>query len=830
MAFKHDIAEEQLKNQVAETIFGLYDCTRIIGNIDFCIAPHAPKDADTDTLSSHAWAEAKKGRGDLDEALVQLLLTIGKARTFDRHIPPKYLAAFNADEILLIEYAAVHQVFYQNDFNWHVAPNDHATKEFRQLADLVRDTLGYSSLRFTWHDYNGNGDDSPMHVSPSLKRFISLNFNAAQTTALLPIDDHNFISVYTRWRQAVLPSIAADWEKMQRKGIIDADFYLADLMSRENQTLTEKLYVLLQGDRYALDRKVDEMGLLDAKFALFNDGQKAHSTFWRKYQRPPDALYWDYIIARRDLLVPGDVREVKGAFFTPRQWVALSQAQLAETLGPNWQQEYTVWDCAAGTGNLLQGLTNPAKVWASTLDRQDVDVMHQLIDKATSQPDAPPPLFRNQVFQFDFLNDDFAKLPEELRDIVQDPQKRQKLLIYINPPYSEAGNARLLSGTGKNKPGNSGKNRMHALYAKELGKARRELYAQFLMRIKKEIDGAKIGLFSKIKTLQGPSFSTFRDTFNSKLLSLFLVPSDTFDNVPGHFPIGFQIWDTAQADSFKSIHAKVYNHQGKRTKGKKVQAPKRPTISSWIGGIEQPVNGKIGTLIMTATDIQHNRQTRIAIPEPNTGDMTRPINAINLIPSCVYLAIREIVIQNWLNDRDQYFSPYRRWEKDQEFHADCLAYTLLNGQNRISAQEGTNHWIPFTERSVGQQNKYASHFMLDFIAGQLALTPSAQLLVVGAKPQYATGQTPIAFSPEAQALLEAGRALWQYYHAQPNANPNAAFYDIRKHFQGVNARGVMNAHAGDTEYKRLMGNLREAQVQLGEKKILPKIYEYGFLV
>jgi hypothetical protein len=48
---------------------------------------------------------------------------------------------------------------------------------------------------------------------------------------------------------------------------------------------------------------------------------------------------------------------VKGRF-TPAIWVKKSHEYLAATLGENWQQEYYVWDCAAGTGNLLAGLIN----------------------------------------------------------------------------------------------------------------------------------------------------------------------------------------------------------------------------------------------------------------------------------------------------------------------------------------------------------------------------------------------------------------------------------------------------------------------------------------
>jgi hypothetical protein len=85
------------------------------------------------------------------------------------------------------------------------------------------------------------------------------------------------------------------------------------------------------------------------------------------------------IIERRDLLVPQDVRECKGSFFTPKIWVELSQKYIADVFGEDWQDEYYVWDCAAGTGNLLAGLTNKYNIWASTLDKADVDVMHDRI-------------------------------------------------------------------------------------------------------------------------------------------------------------------------------------------------------------------------------------------------------------------------------------------------------------------------------------------------------------------------------------------------------------------------------------------------------------------
>ena len=308
--------------------------------------------------------------------------------------------------------------------------------------------------------------------------------------ARIEIDKNNFIAIYSRWLEAVKPTIGVDWAKAREGGIIDGDFYLADLLSEENRTLKDKLFVLLERDRYVLNRRVNTAGLYDESHAFFRDGQTAHAQFWNRYVRPPLREYWDFLVARRDLLVPQDIRERKGSFFTPRQWVELSQKYLADVLGEDWQEEYTVWDPAAGTGNLLNGLSNKYNIWASTLDQQDVDVMRDRIRNGAN-------LLESHVFRFDFLNDGFEKLPAELRAIVEDPERRRKLVVYMNPPYAEAGNARLPAGSSLgNKAGVSNRSRIWDENRSALGLGIRELFAQFLARIHTEIPNCWIGEFS----------------------------------------------------------------------------------------------------------------------------------------------------------------------------------------------------------------------------------------------------------------------------------------------------------------------------------------------
>ena len=102
-----------------------------------------------------------------------------------------------------------------------------------------------------------------------------------------------------------------------------------------------------------------------------------------------------------------------------------------------------------------------------------------------------------------------------------------------------------------------------------------------------------------------------------------------------------------------------------------------------------------------------------------------------------------------------------------------------------------------------------------------------------AKPESNTTKSnPLVFSPEAQAVMDAGRELWRYYHKQPNVNPNASFYDIRLHFQGTkttkSGKQQMNTESDDPTYTALISDLRQKLKELA-KQIEPKVYEYGFL-
>ncbi|EMK8455934.1 hypothetical protein V9Q02_000355 [Campylobacter upsaliensis] len=864
-----NLPEEELKNKVAADFFSsnpqseiikldkeqkallkTLDSTQILGRIDFCISYNAK------TLFqpiNFLWAEAKKGnKADIIESFIQLILTIGKEKTYENNLPPLFLGAFDCEKIAFIPYHELDSIFSQNDFNWLVTPSKHDTKEFKTLHALAKELIEKQKLQFSFKS-----------DTKELQSFIQANFTLNnENIAKISITKNNFTTIYQKWLTSVAPSIGIDWNLAKNAGILDADFYLADLLSAENQSLLDKLFVVLKQTHYEFNKTTTFMGTQQKDTASFNDNQKAHTAFWNLYERPPKEEYWSYIIDRRDLLVPSDIRERKGAFFTPQIWVGKAQNYLAKALGENYQSEYYIWDLAAGTGNLLANLTESHRLYASTLDKADVEIMQELSSKNALH------LLPKHIFQFDFLNDEFfdticekhqkeglnfadekcekcqkSKVPNSLQEILKDEAKRKRLIIFINPPYAEAGTTAQTTGTGKNKDGVALGNATYERYKDSMGKASNELFAQFFFRIYKEIPHCHLAAFSTLKYVNSSNFIKFRETFQAKFLKGFIAPAYTFDNVKGNFPIGFLIWNLAQPQAIKNITLDIFNDSGAGLGKKKFYTMQNTTanIGKWIAGYRIK-NPPLHLAMLNSGRVDFQNQKLVYIKH-YVGDESHALTLTltNLIPCAVFFAVRHCIKATWINDRDQFLAPNKKWEKDTEFQNDCLIFMLFHAQNRITAKEGINHFIPFSEKDLNAAEAFESHFMLEFIQGKIKISNKKK------KGQQEFNfqsdeledtfipTKPLEFSHEAKEVFKAAKELFKHYHEQAkdetNYNPNAALYDIKAHFQDFNDKGKMNPpqKAKDEYYKQKLGELNYALKNLA-KKIEVKVYEYEFLL
>ncbi|GAA8113518.1 hypothetical protein HpBT106_14940 [Helicobacter pylori] len=806
--------EETLKIQIKAEFFKDKKFLYSEGKIDFMLSYKHPN-----AILPILWGEAKRGNfDDLDKAFTQLLLTIGKHRLYTHHTPP-YLCVFDAFRMEFIAFDdAITSFFYESGINFSITPSNHYTEGFKHALDKFKAMC--KSHKFVF-DFKTQ--------SQECKEFIENNLNSSHLLNKIQIDKNNFFTIYQKWFEAVKPTIDIDWEVAKTKGILDADYYLADLLSDGNKTIIEKLQTILSSSYYKLKRGVNELGKIDFMEIGFTDGQQAHQEFWRIYERPPKLEFQAFILERRDLLVPSDVRERKGAFFTPKIWVEKSQEYLAKALGQDYQEDYIIWDCAGGTGNLLNGLTNKANCFLSTLDSNDVAIVKELA--ATNKLN----LLENHVFQFDFLNDDFKKAPKSLQEILNDKEKRKKLIIYINPPYAEAGNKAKMSGTGKHKDLVARGNLICEKYKDELNKANNELFAQFFMRIYKELNGCIMASFSTLKYLNSSNFKKFREVFKAKFLEGFMVPADTFDNVKGQFPIGFLVWDTATPPlkPTNALNLEVFDSLGGFLGYKNIHSCNKVLfLADYLQKFQPKKRDTIfGYLDPGRNSFQHQNLVHISVIDKSQQSHVKyfPIIATTILLVSVFFSIRHCIKATWQNDSDQFYAPYDdAFQDDSEFKNNCLIFMLFHTKNRITTTQGTNHFIPFSETEVNAKERYSSHALLDFLKGKIK--EEGDSLFLNAKKE----NKPLEFSQSASRVFDAGREIYRYYHTQDSTNPhynaNASLYDIKEFFQGRNAQGKLNppVKAKDTYYKQLYANLQDALKDLA-KEIQPKVYEYGFL-
>lgn len=559
--------------------------------------------------------------------------------------------------------------------------------------------------------------------------------------------------------------------------------------------------------------------------------EQGYRNFWAIYHRPPEQKHRHYLLERRDSLLPIDEQKFKGAYYTPLHIVDKAYEQLVATLGANWQDRYIVWDMCCGVGNLEVKHSNYRNVFMSTLDQADIDIMQ-----------ASHTCVGAKIFQYDYLNDDIDdfgnidyslsnKLPAELQQAIADAREgkkgAKKLLVLINPPYGEAANSR----------GNAGKTGIaktrisHGM--DDLGYAARELFVQFLHRIMAELPNATLAMFSTLKYVNAPNFKEFRAQWTAKYLDGFVVHSKAFDGLKGHFPIGFLIWDLNKSEPASAVHTLALDKAGNAIgeKGFYNVANDR-MLSGWLPRLkatEQVIplknaitpqadhakvsswhQGAIGHMLSNSNDLQNAGTLTALFSSVYSAGNGYYVTPGNLWKSAIVFAVRRLIKPTWLNDRDQFLQPSR--PLSDAFKSDCLVWMLFNGSNLSAGADGlhwndrdwalVNHFIPFTEAEVGAKGRFESDFMARYMTG-------------------------MAFSPEAQAVLDEGRKLFRRYHstAFPRKireelklnRPDVGWYQIRKALEAY----------GDSELTDF-DPFKAVYAALGEK-LRPLVFELGFL-
>ncbi|KXJ97868.1 MAG: hypothetical protein UZ19_OD1000932 [Parcubacteria bacterium OLB19] len=189
------------------------------------------------------------------------------------------------------------------------------------------------------------------------------------------------------------------------------------------------------------------------------------------------------------------------------------------------------------------------------------------------------------------------------------------------------------------------------------------------------------------------------------------------------------------------------------------------------------------------------------------------VNSENLRQASVVFSVRRLIKPTWINDRDQFLQPSE--PLTDEFKNDCLIWMLFNGSNLTASANDlewndkkwsiVNHFIPYTEEEVGAPERFESDFMVRYLADK-------------------------QLSPEAVAVLEAGKKLWQAYFTHTDEHnvrdelklnrADVGWYQIRNALKRRNESGDV-VPVSFTEF--------ETAYKLLTEKLQPQVYELGFL-
>jgi hypothetical protein len=119
--------------------------------------------------------------------------------------------------------------------------------------------------------------------------------------------------------------------------------------------------------------------------------------------------------------------------------------------------------------------------------------------------------FGSTKFQYDFLNDNYEKLHEDLRNAIEGGRQ---IIVLMNSPYGRANEGGRTSTIQK---GSANTVIGRKMSDNNMGACSAQLYAQFVYRLLEIGGNINICMFSTTKIFTGVSFSKLRDKIEKTL-------------------------------------------------------------------------------------------------------------------------------------------------------------------------------------------------------------------------------------------------------------------------------------------------------------------------
>jgi len=708
--------------------------------------------------------------------------------------------------------------YYTNDtYDWERA----ASKPDPRLIDgLVKEAELANTHVYTVVK-KGEHDAFKTNLENALNPQLLLEFGDKKV-----INEENFEAVFEHWKSVIGHYI--------ENGYKDSFYFLANI----------------QRSKVVVDRESNRVVFTfeDKNSKTQKVLMKDYDFFWGLYDYVDSQEVIEGIHSKLDRLTDESQRRFEGEFYTPLVFARKAIHYWDNLLGKNWYKtgKYRIWDMCAGPGNLEYDLPAEAYkyLYLSTLHASEAEHLKKVFRGAC-------------CFQYDYLNDDVShlfskdelamaglspewKLPEKLRDELKDP--KITWIVYINPPFATAQDAKKV----KSKTGVS-KTKVEVLMDKEhLAHAKRELFAQFMFRIAHELPkNTFLGMFSKLKYLNGPDTIDFRDRFFSKRFEKgFVFDSRNFHGVKGTFPVGFLIWNLAKPKDRDELAIDISNHDGESVGSKHLRLIKKgDVLNNWFPRpsnsaefIMPPLSNGItvkdgnvdirhrarsdflASMCSNGNDFQHAKYVVIlSSPSASAGAFT--VNPENFEKAMALHAVKKIPVPTWLNDRNQFLVPHT--EPGQEFLNDCVVWSLFASSNETTALKDVkyagklfqikNNFFPFTIAELSRWGISDADTMVQMRSDDDRFVA-----------EWLSNKT---LTNEAKDVLHAGRNVYKVFFLNLH-NVSTKKLKINTWDVGwYQVRICLKDHSlGGDELKKLA----EAHSRLREK-ILPQIEAFGFL-
>ncbi len=745
-----------------------------------------------------------------------------------RPIPPR-LAMIDRETVVISAVAEWSDVFSESEgrFDWDLAPS----KADPRMAAILQGHPGIRRLQIFATERDAELEAALRTLDALFSPQAVLDFGNKKT-----ITEDNFEDVFFHWNEVFGESV--------RNGFKSSRYFVNDIQRGRTQVIASQGRVHFQVGP-------EEVRI---KQILADDYER----FWHIYDKVDDSATLRGILAKIDRLTDEVDRRKHGEFFTPLPFARKALEYIDRTVAHRWWEQGNVrlWDMAAGTGNLQYHL--PAAAWPnvylSTLYREDVEHCQRLFPGA-------------EVFQYDYLNDDvgsvFAgggnaagqrrfdydphltwKLPQRLRDDLANPEIRW--IILINPPFATAQQG---GASGANKSDVSRTLVRDEMHAHGLGEVSRELFSQFLFRIRREFQGrqAWLGLFSKIKYLNANNDQGLRDhVFRFRFERGFIFSSVNFDGTSrtSQFPVGFLLWRLHQecALESQSIEVDVFDNAVQKVAAKVIGTAHRDDfLSKWIVRpaavtVFPPLSsaitvktagpdlrdrvsaGFLASLMCAGNDLQHQNMTALLSgPYASAGSFSVTPN--NFEQAMVVHAVRRLPKARWDNDRDPFMQP--RAPVPPEFIDDCVVWSLYSNSNNTVAMRD----VEYEGRTFQMFNHLFPVQLARLRQWQVGDTDITVQLPTAQDRFAARWLAARALSAESAAVLAAGETVFRSFYEQMHQMRLAKFR-IRSWDAGWwQVRSALKDRdlAADS-----LAALKTAHDAL-KQKLLPSVESLGFL-